>query len=248
LRPLLVALLLSPVVATGQDVVTVAVASNFSVAIDEMTAQFAASNGHRVRVITASTGKLHAQIVNGAPFDVFLAADSDRPQRLEASGAGVSGTRFTYAIGELVLWSRQLADCRGALDNPGGVRIAIANPTIAPYGAAAGEFLEQAGLWESVRPRLVIGESISQVLQFVASGNAQVGFIARSQLRAPSLPDATCTWLVPAALHAPIEQQAILLQRGRDKDGARRFLQFLRSDSGRVIIERHGYRLPELSK
>lgn len=227
---------------------TVAVASNFSVTIDEIAAQFTTDTGHRVRLIPASTGKLHAQIVNGAPFDVFLAADSDRPQRLEASGAAVPGTRFTYAIGELVLWSRQLADCRGALDDPGGMRIAIANPATAPYGAAAREFLQQAGLWESVKPRLVIGESISQALQFVASGNAQLGFIASSQLRAPSLPDATCTWPVPTALYAPIEQQAILLQHGRDTDGARRFLQFLRSDSGRVIIERHGYRLPELSK
>lgn len=227
---------------------TVAVASNFSVTIDEIAAQFTTDTGHRVRLIPASTGKLHAQIVNGAPFDVFLAADSDRPQRLEASGAAVPGTRFTYAIGELVLWSRQLADCRGALDDPGGMRIAIANPATAPYGAAAREFLQQAGLWESVKPRLVIGESISQALQFVASGNAQLGFIASSQLRAPSLPDATCTWPVPTALYAPIEQQAILLQHGRDTDGARRFLQFLHSDSGRVIIERHGYRLPELSK
>lgn len=227
---------------------TVAVASNFSVAIDEIAAQFTTDTGHRVRLIPASTGKLHAQIVNGAPFDVFLAADSDRPQRLEASGAAVPGTRFTYAIGELVLWSRQRADCRGALDDPGGMRIAIANPATAPYGAAAREFLQQAGLWDSVKPRLVIGESISQALQFVASGNAQLGFIASSQLRAPSLPDATCTWPVPTALHAPIEQQAILLQRGRDKAGAQRFLHFLRSDSGRVIIERHGYRLPELSK
>lgn len=227
---------------------TVAVASNFSVTIDEIAAQFTTDTGHRVRLIPASTGKLHAQIVNGAPFDVFLAADRDRPQRLEASGAAVPGTRFTYAIGELVLWSRQLADCRGALDDPGSMRIAIANPATAPYGAAAREFLQQAGLWDSVRPRLVMGESISQALQFIASGNAQLGFIASSQLRAPSLPDATCTWPVPTALHAPIEQQAILLQHGRDSDGAQRFLQFLRSDSGRVIIERHGYRLPELSK
>ena len=241
-------MLLVPVIATGQDVVTVAAASNFSVAVDEMAAQFTARTGQEVRVVTASTGKLHAQIVNGAPFDVFLAADSERPQSLEASGAGVPGTRFTYAIGELLLWSRQVDDCRGALDNPGDIRIAMANPTIAPYGNAAREFLQQAGLWDSVRSQLVIGESISQVLQFVASGNAQVGFIARAQMRAPSLPDATCTWPVPASLHAPIEHQAILLRRGRDSDGARHFLQFLRSDAGRVIIARHGYRLPELSK
>jgi molybdate transport system substrate-binding protein len=241
-------LLLLPVIANGQETVTVAVASNFSVAIDEIAAQFTASTGQQIRVTTASTGKLYAQVVNGAPFDVLLGADSARPESLESSGAAVPGTRFTYAIGELLLWSRQITDCRGALDDPTNVRIAIANPETAPYGAAAREFLQQAGLWESASSRLATGESISQALQFVASGNAQLGFIARSQLQAPLLPEATCTWAVPQALHAPIEQQAVLLQHGRDNDGARRFLQFLRSEAGRDIIERHGYRLPELSE
>ena len=241
-------MILIPVAATGEDVVTIAAASNFSLAVDEIAVQFTASTGQPVRVTTASTGKLHAQVVNGAPFDVLLAADSARPESLEASGAGVPGTRFTYAIGQLILWSRQLDDCRGALDSPGNARIAIANPETAPYGAAAREFLQDADLWESTRSHLVIGESISQALQFAASGNAQLGFIARSQLQAPSLPQATCTWPVPTALHAPIEQQAILLQHGRDMDGAKRFLQFLRSDASRVIIKRHGYRLPELSE
>ena len=179
---------------------------------------------------------------------LLLAADSARPESLEASGAGVPGTRFTYAIGELVLWSRQFDDCREALENPGDAHIAVANPDIAPYGAAAREFLQRAGLWESVRAQLVIGENVSQALQFAASGNAQLGFIARSQLQAPSLPDASCTWPVPPSMHAPIEQQAILLEHGANASGARRFLEFLRSDAGRVIIERHGYRLPELSE
>lgn len=227
---------------------TVATASNFSLAVDELAAQFTASTGQRIRVTTGSTGKLYAQIVNGAPFDVLLAADAARPESLEVSGAGVPATRFTYAIGELLLWSRRFGDCRAALDNSGDVHIAMANPDIAPYGAAARDFLQQAGLWESIRAQLVIGENVSQALQFVASGNAQLGFIAGSQLQAPSLPDASCTWPVPPSMHAPIEQQAILLQHGADADGARRFLQFLRSDAGRVIIERHGYRLPELSE
>jgi len=228
--------------------VTVAAASNFSLAVDDLAAQFTETTGQRLRVTTASTGKLYAQVVNGAPFDVLLAADTARPESLEATGGGVPGTRFTYAIGELVLWSRRFDDCRAALDNPGNARVAIANPDIAPYGAAARDFLQQAGLWQSVRPQLVFGENISQALQFAASGNAQLGFIARSQLQVPSLPDATCTWRVPSWTHAPIEQQAILLQHGAGADGARRFLQFLRSDAGRVIIERHGYRLPELSE
>ena len=227
---------------------TVAAASNFSVAVNEIATQFTANTGQRIRVTTGSTGKLYVQVTNGAPFDVLLAADAVRPESLEASGAGVPGTRFTYAIGELLLWSGQFGDCRAALDNPGDAHIAIANPNIAPYGAAAREFLQQAGLWESVRPQLVTGENVSQALQFVASGNARLGFIARSQLQVPSLPDASCTWPVPPSMHSPIEQQAILLQHGANAGGARRFLQFLRSDAGRVIIERHGYRLPELSE
>jgi len=228
--------------------VTVAAASNFSLAVDDLAAQFTETTGQRLRVTTASTGKLYAQVINGAPYDVLLAADIARPESLEASGAGVPGTRMTYAIGELVLWSRQFDDCRAALENTDSARVAIANPDIAPYGVAAREFLQQAGLWRSVRSQLVIGENISQVLQFTASGNAQLGFIARSQLRAPSLPDAACTWPVPSSMHSPIEQQAILLQHGTGADGARRFLQFLRSDAGRAIIERHGYRLPDLSE
>ena len=226
----------------------VAAASNFSAAVQDIAGQFTLGTGYRVRISTASTGKLHAQISNGAPFDLLLAADAERPSLLEESGAAVPGTRFTYAIGELILWSRQLDDCRGALDKLANRRLAIANPVTAPYGAAAREFLIAAGLWESVRPRLVIGENISQTLHFVASGNAALGFIAQSQLLAPSLPDATCSWPVPDSRHAPIEQQAILLQHGLDNAAAKEFLHFLRSDAGRVIIARHGYRLPELSE
>ncbi|MCK5325273.1 MAG: molybdate ABC transporter substrate-binding protein [Woeseiaceae bacterium] len=227
---------------------TVASASNFSAAAHDIAEQFTLNTGHAVRITTASTGMLYAQITNGAPFDLLLAADAERPALLEKSGAAVSGTRFTYALGELILWSRQLDDCRGALDKLENLRLAIANPDTAPYGAAAKAFLLKAGLWESVRPRLVVGENISQTLHFVASGNAALGFIARSQLQIPSLPRAACSWPVPGSWHAPIEQQAILLQQGLDNEAASQFLQFLRSDAGRVIIVRHGYRLPELSE
>jgi molybdate transport system substrate-binding protein len=141
-----------------------------------------------------------------------------------------------------------LDDCRAALENPAGLHIAIANPDIAPYGAAARDFLRQAGLWKAAQSQLVTGENIAQVLQFVASGNAELGFIAHSQLRAPSLPEATCSWPVPASLHAPIEQQAILLRRAVVMEAATLFMEHLRSDAARVIIERHGYRLPELSE
>ncbi len=201
-----------------------------------------------MRITTASTGKLYAQIVNGAPFDVLLSADADRPRRLETSGAGVTGTRFTYAFGTLVLWSRQAEDCRAALRSGDGGRIAIANPDTAPYGAAARSYLRQAGLWDALRERLVIGENISQTLQFAASGNARLAFIARSQLQAPSLPPASCSWPLPENQHDPVEQQAILLRRGSVSEGARAFIEFLRNDAGRAIILRHGYRLPEVEE
>ncbi len=182
-------------------------------------------------------------MINGAPFDVLLAADRERPQKLEDSGAGVAGTRFVYAVGALVLWSRQLDDCRGSLDRPGGLRIAIANPEIAPYGAAARQFLERAGLWEEASPSLVTGENIAQTLQFVASGNAELGFIASAQLHAPSLPPAACTWPVPGTAHDPIAQEAILLRYGANNESARAFLEFLKSPRARDIILKHGYSL-----
>jgi molybdate transport system substrate-binding protein len=182
--------------------------------------------------------------MNGAPFDLLLAADAERPRRLEAAGLGVAGTRFTYARGMLVLWSRKAQDCRAALRNEAAGRVAIANPETAPYGAAARSYLQQAGLWDAVRDRLVIGENIAQTLQFAASGNAELGFIARSQLQAPSLPPASCSWPVPDSMHDPIDQQAILLRRGAASAGAKAFLEFLRSDAGRAIILRDGYTLP----
>jgi molybdate transport system substrate-binding protein len=241
-------LILLPVAAIGEDHVTVAVASNFAATAREVAGQFSQESGLDVRITTASTGKLFAQIVNGAPFDILLAADAERPQRLEAAGAGVPGTRFTYALGALVLWSRQVDDCREALRSADGGRIAIANPETAPYGAAAVSYLRRSGLWESVSDRLVIGENIAQTLQFAASGNARLGFIARSQLQAPSLPQASCTWLVPEPMYSAIDQQAILLRRGAGAEGAKSFLEFLRGDTGRAIILRHGYGLPEVKE
>ncbi len=245
---MLVALILVPVAATGEDYVTVAVASNFTATARDIAARFAEQSEYEVRITAASTGKLYAQILNGAPFEVLLAADAERPERLETSGAGVPETRFSYALGALVLWSRQVDDCRAALHSSDGGRIAIANPETAPYGAAAKSFLLHSGLWESLRGRLVIGENIAQTLQFAASGNAQLGFIAGSQLQAPSLPAASCTWPIPETMHDPIDQQAILLQRGAASEGAKSFLAFLRSSAGRAIIRRHGYSLPEVKE
>jgi len=240
-------LFLVPVTSAGAEL-RVAAASNFGAALAELAADFESRTGHRLRVSLASTGKLYAQVVNGAPFDVLLAADAERPELLERSGTGVPGTRFTYAVGALVLWSRDPSlaggDCREALSATAIGHIALANPETAPYGAAARDYLRRAGLWTDVEARLVYGENIAQTLQFVASGNARAGFIAAAQALDPRLPGATCRWEVPAELHEPLEQQALLLQRAEDEPAAAEFLAYLRADAARDIIARHGYLLP----
>ena len=231
------------------EVLTIAVASNFRVPAEQIAASFEQQTGHQVRISSASTGKLYAQINSGAPFDVLLAADSKRPRLLEEAGVGIRGTRQTYAIGGLVLWSRDPAnagaDCRKSLRELGTRRLAIANPKTAPYGIAAREYLTNAGLWTSVSPRLVYGENIAQALHFVATGNASLGLIAASQLRDSRLPEATCTWRVPAELHAPIEQQAIQVDRPVSQQAAAAFLDFLQGVAAREIVTRYGYGVSE---
>ena len=241
----LLILTFAAVVQANAEPLTIAVASNFAPAAREIAAQFTSETGNYVRVSAASTGKLYAQINNGAPFDILLAADSERPRLLEASGLGVAGTRFTYAIGSLVLWSREpkfaAVDCRRQLEDLGRDHLAIANPETAPYGAAAREFLLDIGLWDRAQPRLVFGENISQTLQFVASGNASLGLIARSQSIDARLPEATCSWPVPETAHSPIEQQAVLLQRAAKNSIAASFLEFVTGPTAREIVARHGY-------
>ncbi len=244
-----IAMLLSPALAASQERVTVAVASNFVRTATEIVNRFNAETGHQVHISAGSTGKLYAQIINGAPYDILLAADAERPRLLEEANLGAKGTRFTYAFGTLVLWSRDPgiaeAGCRAQLLQLDGKHLAIANPGTAPYGVAAREFLVDAGLWEQVRPRLVMGENITQTLQFVASGNASLGLIAQSQSSIPALPPPTCEWVVPAHTYSPVEQQAILLQRSVDKKAAIAFLNYLRGPAGREQIAGHGYVLPD---
>jgi len=241
--PILLAVLFAQ--SAHAEQLTVAVASNFARPAHALAEKFESTSGHAVRVTIASTGKLYAQIVNGAPFDILFAADEVRPLLLEESGLGVEGTRFTYAIGRLVLWSGEPAmaggNCEQALSDMGKQRLAIANPLTAPYGAAAKEFLEAAGLWNEVESHLVYGENIAQTLHFVVSGGAHFGLISRSQAMDERLPEATCSWLVPEDKHAPIEQQAILLHRGESKKTAAEFLAFVASPDGRKVIEKHGY-------
>jgi len=240
---LLLALLAN--LAVADDVVTVAVASNFATTARELAGHFTEQTEVPVRLSVGSTGKLYAQIVNGAPFDVFLAADSERPRLLEESGHGVAGTRFTYATGSLVVWSADARfrgrDCRAALLNGDFRHLAIANPATAPYGKAARDVLEYLQLWDTAYRRMVFGENIAQALQFTATGNATLGFIARSQTLRAELPAATCSWQVPETMHDPIEQQLVLLSRAADNGGAKQFIEFIRSPAARDIIIAQGY-------
>ncbi len=233
--------------ASSNHIVHLAVASNFSAAAHELADLFTQSTNYEIILSTGSTGKLYAQIINGAPYDIFLAADAVRPTLLESNGLGNPGTRFTYAQGRLVLWSPQpnLIDQNGTvLQSDQFNFLALANPDLAPYGYAAREFLEQRGLWQTLQPRIVRGENINQALQYVQSGNAQLGFVAAAQLATSStqanIPVGS-RWIVPADLHSPIAQQAIQL---RTTIPAQAFLDFLRSPEALDIIRNHGYDLP----
>ena len=243
----LLSLLLAP--SVDAEPVTVAVASNFITPMAELAAAFERTSGQAVRVSSASTGVLYAAARNGARYAALLAADSDRPRRLEQDGIGIPGTRFTYAIGTLVLWSADPGlvggDCRSALDDLGTRRLAIANPATAPYGAAARSFLQQAGLWEQIEGNLVYGQNIAQTLQFVATRNAALGLVAASQINIEQLPAATCQWPVPQTMHAPIEQQAILLRPGEGNEVATAFLEFVAGPEGRAIIRAQGYQVAD---
>lgn len=226
------------------DEVPVAVAANFALPMQKVAAAFARATGHKAVVAVGSTGRFYAQVRSGAPFQVLLSGDDETPARLEAEGLGVAGSRFTYAVGRLALWSATpgRVDPRGEVLRQGGFdRLAIAAPRLAPYGAAAMEVMERLGLLPQLRPRLVQGDSIAQAWQFVASGNAALGFVALSQVQAEGRITQGSAWVVPAQLHAPLRQDAVLLLPGRDKPAARALLAFLQTDEARAIIRGHGY-------
>ena len=238
----LAAMLSSPWSEAGE--VMVAVAANFTDAAREIAAAFKADTGHSTLLSFGSSGQLHAQITQQAPFQVFLSADQARPVRAEAGGFAVPGSRFTYAVGKLVLWSAQAgvdldADTLAMGDFQ---RLAIANPTTAPYGAAAVQVLENLGLYQSLAPRLVQGNSISQAYQFVDTGNAELGFVSLAQLTGK---DAGAQWVVPEDLYSPILQDAVLLQSGADDEAARAFMAYLQGPQARAIIEHYGYGVVE---
>ncbi|RCX32046.1 molybdate ABC transporter substrate-binding protein [Thioalbus denitrificans] len=224
--------------------VNAAVAANFTAAMKEIVTAFEAATGHKVLASYGSTGKLYAQIVNGAPFGLFLAADAARPKRLEEEGKAVPGSRFTYAVGRLVLWSPapDRVDGEGTVLKSGEFsRLAIANPKTAPYGTAAMEVLEGLGLEAAVSDRLIRGDSITQTYQFVASGNAELGFVALSQVALLPEEKVGSRWLVPQSLYAPLQQQAVLLKEGAGNPAAVALAEYLKSPAARAVIEAYGY-------
>lgn len=245
MRNLIIALLFAvPASATAEESVKVAVASNAMGALEAIADLFESDTGQSVTLSSGATGKHYAQIRHDAPYDVFIAADRRRPRMLDEAEKTVSGTRTTYALGRLVLWSPSgtLVDDEGrVLESDEFAYLALANPRLAPYGRAAKQVLENRDLWSALDGRRVMGENIAQAYQFVRSGNAPLGFVARSQLEAPGRDVEGSRWLVPEALHDPIEQQAVLLA---DEPQARDFLDYVTGSEGRAIFRDHGYEVP----
>lgn len=225
----------------------VAVAANFTKPMTEIAAEFEKATGHTAKLSFGSSGKFVSQIENGAPFEVFLAADESNPIKLEQSGAAVASSRFVYALGKLVLWSATpgYVDERGeVLSKTAFKHLAIADPKLAPYGAAAVDVLKNMGLTEKLQPLLVQGENIAQTQQFVSTGNAELGFIALSQVYENGKIASGSGWIVPADRYAPIKQAAIMLNLGAENPAAKALLEYLKSAAALAIIEKYGYDLP----
>ncbi len=239
-----VVLLVATIAHAGE--VQVAVAANFTAPMKIIAAEFEKSTGDKAVLSFGGTGKFYAQIKNGAPFEVLLAADDEIPARLEQEGLGEKGSRFTYAIGKLMLWS----DKKGYVDAKGEVltggkyaHLAIASPKLAPYGAAAQEVLSRMGLLTAVESKLVQGENIGQTYQFVKSGNAELGFIALSQVYENGKLKEGSGWMVPAEYYSPIRQDAVVLAKGKDNPAATGLLRFMKSEKARAVIRSFGYDL-----
>jgi molybdate transport system substrate-binding protein len=245
--PLLAGLVLAISSLTVQAAeVQVAVAANFTAPMQKIAAEFEKDTEHRAMVSTGSTGKFYAQIRNGAPYDVFLSADTATPDKLQADGMVVAGSRFTYAIGTLVLWSAT----PGRVDDQGEVlktgdfkHLALANPKLAPYGAAAVEVMKGMGVLETMQPKFVLAENISQAYQFVVSGNAELGFMALSQIIKDGKMIDGSVWKIPADRHTPIRQDAVLLKRAKDNPAAAALIDYLKGEKARAIIQSFGYDL-----
>ena len=226
--------------------VNVAVAANFTAPMQVIAADFEQATGHKAQLAFGATGKFYAQIKNGAPFEVLLAADDETPARLEKEGFAVAGSRFTYAIGQLALWSAKpgYVDAKGAVLKQGAFEhLSIANARLAPYGAAAVETLTRLGLLGSVESKFVQGENIAQTYQFISTGNAELGFVALSQIVEKGTLKSGSTWIVPSSLHSPIRQDAVVLTQGKDNPAAAALIRFLKTDQARAVIRSCGYAL-----
>lgn len=248
----LVVALLSPFVYAQNNEVRVAAAADLKFAMDALSEKFEKQTGARINVTYGSSGNFYSQMQNGAPFDLFFSADIDYPRKLEAAGLAEPGTLFKYAIGRIVIWMPAASKIDltkqgwNALLDSTVEKIAIANPEHAPYGRAAVAALQKAGIYDSVKTKLVFGENISQAAQFVQSGNAQAGIVALSLAVSPPMREGK-RWEIPADLHPPIEQGAILLKSARNKQAAQQFLEFVRSAAGRATLAKYGFEFPENS-
>lgn len=244
LLSLVITLIVLPQRESASEQISIAVASNFTDAIKSLAQRFEEKTGHKVVLSFGSTGKLYAQIKNGAPFDAFFAADVERPNLLDTEGIALPGSRFTYAVGRIALWSPKIdfVDQNGeVLESDKFQYLALANPELAPYGEAARTVLQARGLWDRIETKVVMGQNIAQTYQFVESGNAELGFVAYSQLMRTDHPVKGSYWLVPQSLYSPIEQQAVIMKNGSE---IRAFMDFVRSDEALEIIRGFGYGIP----
>lgn len=226
--------------------VQVAVAANFSAPIQAIASEFEKDTGHKLIAAFGATGQFYSQIKHGAPFEVFLAADDSTPAKLEREGEGLAGSRFTYAVGTLALWSVKdgYVDAQGEVLKQGAFRhLAIANPKTAPYGLAATQVLDQLGLRQSLAPKLVEGQNITQALQFVSTGNAELGFVALSQVFKDGKITQGSAWIIPSELHDPIRQDALILDKGKDNPAAQALMDYLKGPKATAVIRSYGYQL-----
>ncbi|WP_353156838.1 molybdate ABC transporter substrate-binding protein [Herminiimonas fonticola] len=226
--------------------VQVAVAANFTAPMKAIAADFEKATGHKTVLSFGSTGKFYSQITNGAPFEVFLAADDETPIKLEKENGIVAGSRFTYAIGKLVLWSAKpdFVDAKGEILKKGSFdHIALANPKLAPYGAAAVETMNKLGVQEKLQPKFVQGDSIGQAFSFVSTGNAELGFVALSQVYEGGKIKSGSAWIVPGNLHNAIRQDAVILSKGKDNKAASALIDYLKSEPAKAVIRSFGYDL-----
>lgn len=233
--------------AANAGEVNAAVAANFTAPVQQIVELFQKESGHTVKLSFGSSGKFYTQIKEGAPFDVFLAADEKNPKLLEQEGLAVADTHFIYALGKLVLWSAKpgFVDDKGVVLGKGSYnKLAYADPKLAPYGLAAQETMQKLGIWDKVQSKLVTGESIAQTYQFAASGNAELAFIALSQITKDGKMSEGSWWIVPADMYSPIKQGAVQLSAAKDKAAAQAFLAYLKSEKAVAIIRSFGYGLP----